>query len=286
MTENLSNSLLKNKLLINKSVEIIEWASKENIGIQEIPSLLHLKELAGVAKSINHIISNESIDRVPQLLRSMIEHHFHLLYLLEKDFEMRGLQFLFFYYKKKEEEYRELKNDTDEHRKFKQKINQDRDINIDWKELEIKDDVISTFQSLEETINAKGYRPFLEYYNKSMPQRKKYWFSLLDGPINIRKLAEHLKMTAQYEYFYRLWSGSIHAWNIVNKNLDLNSGDAVVIKSFKNLDGADIMLDHSIQLLRNSLMVYVRIRRPEKILTLGLWLEENKLSNLENYNKP
>lgn len=286
MSEILSTSLLKNKLLINKSIEIIEWSSKENIGIQELPSLLNLKELAGLAKSINHIISNDSIDGVPQLLRSMIEHYFHLLYLLEKDFDVRGLQFLFFYYKKKEEEYRRLKNNTIENSKFKAKINQDGNINIDWKKLEIEDDVIATLESLEETINAKGYRPFLEYYNNSKPHAKKYWFSLLDGPLNIEKLAERLKMTAQYEYFYRLWSGSIHAWNIVNKNLDLSNEELVVIKSFQNLDGADIMIDHSIQLLRSSIMEYVRVRRPEKIISLGLWLETNKLADWGKHNKP
>jgi len=74
---------------------------------------------------------------------------------------------------------------------------------------EIPDDYIP---KLKQSLEKPGYKDIYEEFQRFGEKRKRVeWYSVFDGPDNIRGLAEHLGQRTVYDSLYRSWSKQIHA---------------------------------------------------------------------------
>lgn len=93
---------------------------------------------------------------------------------------------------------------------------------------DIPDDYMDNLnKSLEESRYADVYA---EYQRLELGGKRKRveWYSLYDGPTNIRELAEYLKQRTVYDSLYRSWSKQSHAASSDHLNLILEEGKSIL----------------------------------------------------------
>ena len=101
---------------------------------------------------------------------------------------------------------------------------------------EIVVDAERRYQRLESFLQKPHMREVLAEYQAHGRGRPK-WYSLFDGPDNLRCLAEHLNWMDYYDLLYRSWSSDAHATGGVAKVFRMTKGRLTVepIRSPENM---------------------------------------------------
>lgn len=96
-------------------------------------------------------------------------------------------------------------------------------------------------QNLEHLLKRPEFAPVeaeWQALKKKHPKRKDdpHWYSLFDGPGNVRELAAAMDMRGYYEMFYRYWSEGIHAGSAMMqaKPIKIAGVDKTIILPLRN----------------------------------------------------
>ncbi len=82
---------------------------------------------------------------------------------------------------------------------------------------------------LKKSLEKPGYADVYAEYQRLGEKRKRVeWYSLYDGPTNIRELAEYLKQRTVYDSLYRSWSKQSHAASSDHLTLILEESKSVL----------------------------------------------------------
>jgi hypothetical protein len=127
--------------------------------------------------------------------------------------------------------------------------------------------------SIRGTLNNPAYTDLETYFNRVKYEKRKYWYSLLDGPSSLKKLIESLGMGSRYKVSYGYWSGQSHGWDIINRNLFFENGTARIIAR-RNPTGSYLNTLETIMIVRRGLMDYVGKRLKPEIPEFIIWLKE------------
>lgn len=260
--------------IVNKTEWVIEKSTEINANNEfEIAALLSLRQIADYADGVSILIKQNSNDSAVPVIRSLFEVSIGLEYLLQENFEERSLKLLFFYYKMQEAELLKQKKGTPEYEKLIQELESDPNVAKETIDLVNVDGIDEKILLVQNTLNNPLYKEINSYYQSVKKGKKKYWYSLLDGPENLEKLVKSLDMGSRYKISYGFWSTYAHGWNIVNRNLFFEK-EGVRIITKRNPTGAYLNTLETLMIVRRCLMFYVGKRMFTESKDFHAWLIE------------
>lgn len=161
-----------------------------------------------MADGIEVLCSQSCFDAALPLLRSLMEAQYSVEYILE-DYEPRSAAWLVAHYLERIRRCNSLDPSTTEGIEFRKSYNGDSlSPGVDLSFVDIESEREKR-KRIVEIISRPGFAGIAEQLGDSKRPRK--WYSLNGGPRSMRKLAEHLKHSLEYEVFYRDFSAVAHA---------------------------------------------------------------------------
>lgn len=220
--EKLSSSI---ENVVDFGTHLLKWqADKLLSGDDKIIPILFFRNILEIADAISILIKNSSIDPVKPLLRTLLENSFYLEYLLEKDKKNRALSYNVWLAHKDLKFIEKLTDSTQSGKQLSNEIKKDKyvkELKSDGYKLEIGK------QNSLELLKLPHYIPIeKEYQRMNKIKKNPMWYSLFDGPKDIKQLAKKLNHHTSYEIIYRNLSDSTHA-NNNSKNKLIPNGDGV-----------------------------------------------------------
>jgi len=167
------------------------------------------------------------------LLRSVFESVLAAKYILEKDTDVRGTNFMTCCWHHEINELRKGNPDDCMHKQLLAAIRK-TDYMKD-KQLPETPNVTERIKILKDHLNSSEYVESEKEYQrlKKAIRRKPSWYSMHRGPYNIEGLAYHLNVPLEYELQYREWSGLVHGFDIIMNNIEVISYDQVLLSQIR-----------------------------------------------------
>ncbi|RFN60124.1 DUF5677 domain-containing protein [Marixanthomonas ophiurae] len=266
--------------VINFGTKILDWdlKKKRNGKDKNIPSVF-LRNSIELGDAISILIEKSSIDPAKILIRSLMENTFGLLYMIEKDEDLRAHSFLVCRVNKDIRYYKQFIENEDISKNFVSKfIKQEPGFKLKnhCNPIEIK----TVIKAKEELLRQPIYDDVnLEYHRTCTKNKKRNnnpnWYSLYDGPYNFESLCHHLENTILYEFQYRKYSENVHVTNVmtgfVKSKAELDKADLIQIRDFK--DCKEVFYN-AVNILLDLYREFIKIRLPEKQIEYDNWYIE------------
>lgn len=263
--------------VVNFGTKILDWDIKKTRKGKDknVPSVF-LRNSIELGDAISLLIEKSSIDPAKILIRSLLENTFGLLYMIEKDEDLRAHCFLVCRINKDIRYYKQFIESEDISKRFISKfIKQEPDFKLEnhCNPSEIK----AVIKAKEELLNLPLYDEVNVEYHRTCNKNQKRnnnpnWYSLYDGPNSFESLCNYLENTLLYEFQYRKYSENVHVTNVMKGFMKSKNGidkaHLIQIRDFKDCkevfyNGVNILLD----LYRE----FIKIRLPEKQIEYDDW---------------
>jgi hypothetical protein len=203
--------------------------SKECKGDETYPVLALYLHIIQMADSIEVLISNGCSEPANLLLRSSFEAKLSISYILEKNVSQRSISWMV---KNIIDQIKQLERhdpSSPKYKEFKETLSQDKLGNID--EFQKIPDISERITKLKEALTKPDYaEAYAEYQALRKRNRGVHpeWYSLFDGPKNLRELAKYFKQGLVYETLYAYWSRISHVSDALHLTMPLEDGDSVL----------------------------------------------------------
>ena len=220
--------------VVNYGSHVFRWgidSIKE--GDENVPAFLMYRNIFELIDSISVLIRHSCVEPCNILLRSLFESFLNYIYFFEKDFKLRGMDFLVWYRHKEIVSLRRFDPKDDLYIQYEKKK---------AKDIIIKDVPSRTIPDIEERINnlkklfeLPSYKDSCTEYERIKSTKgkpPKHWYSMRNGPNDLCQLADHLGFPAQYEILYRSWSDLVHGTDILKDKFSI---EAPGVGSFSQL---------------------------------------------------
>lgn len=262
---NLSDNLKK---VVNFGTHILKWdiEKKRNGRDKNVPSVF-LRNSIELGDAISLLIRKSSIEPAKIIVRSLMESNFSLLYMIEKDEQLRAHAFLVCRLNKEIRYYRQFIKEDNISKDFvskfiKQEPHFDLENHCNPKEIK------KVIEAKESLLTESVYREVNIEYNRTCNKREKRnnnpnWYSLYEGPENFENLCHYLNNTILYEFQYRKYSENVHP-NSVMSGFTIagkNKADIIQIRNFK--DCKEVFYN-GVNLLIDVYREFIKLRLPEK----------------------
>lgn len=218
------------KEAINYATNVYERCRTSKKGSKEeafpiIASYLHMIQMVD---SIEVLISSCCGAPANLLLRSSFEAKLSIEYMLEKRSRKRAIAWLVKYVIDQIEEFQRYDPSQQKGKEFHKLRSEDR-LGLTG-ELPFLSETRITIDALRAALKQPVYSDVYSEYKRLMKKdnRTPNWFTLFNGPRNIRALALHLKQGFAYETLYRSWSGITHAGDFSHLSLPLEDGTSIL----------------------------------------------------------
>jgi Family of unknown function (DUF5677) len=203
-----------------------------------------------------------------------MESTFGLLYLIEKDEDVRAHSFLVCRLNKEIRYYKQFIETEFISKNFVAKITKqesDFKLNNHCNPSEIAK-VIEAKESLK---NENIYKEVNIEYERTCTKKPKRnnnpnWYSLYDGPINFERLCEYLNNTILYEFQYRKYSENVHTTNVMT-GFVASSKDTADILQIRNFKDCKEVFYNGINILLDVYREFIKKRLPEKQTEFDNW---------------
>ena len=191
----------------NAFVRCISYSeSAENVDLAPFALHRHVMEMTDATEIL--LANGCPVAAIP-LLRSSFEAVLFLEFIVENPdlYERRSLTWLASYVRRRLASYESLLGSGPRSEDFLESIEQDKTI----KEFPLpsRDIVEPAVDNLRQLLARDQFSEIMTEFDAAggFPN----WFSLFGGPSNLRELARHLHLHAQYDVLYRQWSLATHA---------------------------------------------------------------------------
>lgn len=268
----LTNLYEKIREVSSFGARILAWdLEKQRGGDHLIPPMLFLRNQIEIIESIATLIKDSLAEPCNQLLRSAIETHFYLEYLLMEDTARRALSFLVWDTHKNIQLLKRLDGQSEQAKQFKSKYDKDRLLSGHVFVLETVD---KHLKNSSELLELENYKPINEEYLRLKKLKKgkaPNWFSLFDGPEDIERLADNVKLNAMYEGLYRTLSSSVHGTDILRGKLSKGQDGQMEIIQIRLPIEAESSTLNCMNIAVLTFTTYIENRLPERKKELGEW---------------
>ena len=209
--------------VVNYGSHVFRWAIDSiKAGDENAPALLMYRHIFELIDSASVLVRNACAEPCNILLRCLFESVLNYEYLFEKEFQTRGMDFLVWHRRKSLEvlkrfDPREAAFVRFEKMKEKDKISK----NIQGRAVP---DIEERIKSLQAIFLLPSYRDSSAEFDRIVAlngRPPKNWYSMRNGPDNLRQLAEYLGFPAQYEILYSSWSGLVHGTDILEDKISI-----------------------------------------------------------------
>lgn len=218
--------------VIDEGVGIFERCSQtapdgdENLGI-----LFPFHHLLEMADGIDVLLAESAVVASHPLLRAVFEALLGIKYVLSEDTARRALSYVVADVKARVAWYEDMDPETDRGKQFRAETGLRRADGFPFPDVE---QTRAAKANLEKMLAREPYDELTREFERLRKRRnrKPAWYSLFDGPGNLRELARDVGELPNYDILYRQWSKTTHAADLDRQLTAGNSGAAVrVIRS-------------------------------------------------------
>lgn len=274
------NEILKSlsdnlKKVVNFGTHILKWdiEKKRNGRDKNVPSVF-LRNSIELGDAISLLIEKSSIDPAKILVRSLMESNFSLLYMIEKEEQLRAHAFLVCRLNKEIRYYKQFIKEDNISKGFvakfiKQEPNFELENHCNPKEIK------AVIEAKEGLLTESIYKEVNIEYNRTCNKRTKRnnnpnWYSLFDGPENFENLCLYLNNTILYEFQYRKYSENVHPNNVMS-GFAIAGKDKADILQIRNFKDCKEVFYNGVNLLIDVYREFIKMRLPEKQSEFDTW---------------
>lgn len=206
--------------LVNFGSLIVKWYIEEKaIKDEDLPALLFLRNFIEQIDAISILIAKSGVEPCKTLLRTGVENLLYLEYLTEKETYNRSMAFLVWNCVNNNKNLERLDSSSEKYKNIEA---------LYLKDKLMKDAKPASFPLAahllsigEAMLVSPKYMPIKAEYDLTRKKLKNNmsWYSLFDGPRNIKELAEKLNHFVLYDSAFRNYSASTHGVDILQGKL-------------------------------------------------------------------
>lgn len=176
---------------------------------EDLAAMALYRHIIELTDAMEVLVSHSCGAAAIPLARSSFEALVSIDYIVEDPsrYTLRSLSWLAGYVRRKLKFYRSLDPASSSGQRFLEATEHDKMVR-DFP-LPPVGKVQPGIENLENLLARDQFRPIQDEYARH--DRDPHWYSLFDGPSNLRELSEHVKRNAQYEVLYWQWSLATHA---------------------------------------------------------------------------
>lgn len=202
-------------------------------------------------------------------LRSAFEASLGLRYVLQSDVNQRAMAYLVADLNERINWYKEMDPDTDAGRRFRTEMGVS-EATSDFP-FPTPEACRSSALRLRSLLQREDFKRISEEYDAVAAKRKRPpWYSLFDGPGNLRELAIKLGEGANYLILYRTWSKTTHAADLYRQLTGGSNGTASV-RVIRNPLGIATTYVHACSVGIESARVVLEHYRPGELKQQAKW---------------
>jgi len=186
---------------------------------RSLPVLLSFRHALEILDSISVLIWHGLADPCKILLRSLFETWMGIEYIVQKDSGRRAMSFLVWHVKRKRKSYLQLLENSPENKQFRAALEEDSLGLLD--NIRPIDGISRYIDRLNRLLGKPMYQKVDQEFERVQKAHKRNpnWFSLYDGPRDIKQLAEKLGHSGIYETLYRFFSATTHGMDVVDHKI-------------------------------------------------------------------
>ena len=236
-----------------------------------IPTLF-LRNIIELVDSISILVKQSSIDPAKIQLRSLLENHFGLLYMIEKNERKRSLSYMVWKAKRDIDFLNQLVSTHHTHKDLSKRLARDSK-HIDLSHLLDREETFNILKAKKILLSKPEFIDvYREYIKTSKKPKLKYppWYALYNGPKNFRELADYLKRSAIYEFQYRKYSENVHITD-VTKALAKSGKDEAQIIQIRDFEHYHDVFSFTVSYLLECYLEYTRKRIPSMYVRYSEW---------------
>ena len=263
---------------VNFGSHVFKWHLDSATGGDEtVPITLLFRHILEIIDSVAINVRHSSTEPCKLLLRGLLESLFGLTYILKNETEKRAMAFMTTYAMQRLKYSKKLDLSTEQGKQFQKQLNDDPLAKTVIASVSKSNNPVkSVIANLEALLKKDNYIDAVKEYErtKKAGQKNPNWYSLYDGPKNMEKLAEHLKLAVLYQVFYRLWSNAVHGTDIiVGKISRSSSGHSKVLQIRLPLEIENIT-SLTISFAYKLYRMFIERYCPDKLSELNKWYKE------------
>lgn len=260
--------------MVNFGTHIFSWLMELDVDVADPSINLLFRNYLDVIDSISILLKAGSTDSAIILLRSAFEIAMSILFILQDKTVERGLAYQLAHYKHIQKQNKKLDKDSPQYASLLDILKKDRNAKhiIDQMEIKNRKPVIEAY---EQVFNQSKYTKINEEWVRLEHQKKKTeWYSLFDGPRNLKALCELLEHHALYEILYASWSLNAHGKSSMNALI--LGGE---IKKLRSPLDIKMILTWTMNITIDLYYKVIKSRIPNKSEKFGLWYINSVQSN-------
>jgi Family of unknown function (DUF5677) len=262
--------------IVNYGSHIMSWKPNDyNKGEQGLPIVLFLRNYLSYIDSCSILVKCSSIEPCHSLLRTSFENLLYILYLIDDSSGKKALGYIIW------NAFEKSKLLTRHDGKSKQYL----DLVDCYKKTELLNDVqppiFKNIDKRKETnkrlINARQFADIVKEYHRTSGKFKGKpfaWYNLFDGPSDIRKLAEKVKLESFYIMLYKNWSSSTHGTSVIDGVVTGDENGIAQINQIRLPFDAESVTGTGIYLSAFLFSKYIKAKMPERDGEFKLWYKQ------------
>ena len=264
---------------VNYATNVYARCSSSKRGDQEqaYPVLASYVHLIQMVDSIEVLIGNSCAAPAELLLRSAFEGKLTIEYILEKRSrsKKRAYAWLGKYLIDNIELHERFAPNHPKSKEFEAIYNDDQ-LRVTG-EFPFIPEISEVIDRMKENLKKSEYAEvYVEYQKRRKQIRFPEWYSLYEGPRNLRELAQHLHQGVTYEILYRSWSKMSHFVDSGHVTFPMEDGSRVIANIRNPLRIPSIAGMALSFLLETTKMMLLEYRSGEQVSFHGWWNTEIK----------
>lgn len=263
--------------IVNFGTIILKWDLERTDGEDEIlPGALFLRNFIEELDAISILMRRCAIDSCKSLLRTVIENFLYIEYICQSDMYNRSMSYLIWNTFNQINNLNQYIPETEKGEEFLKNCQKDRFLK-NHKVFEIDKikefiNVNKRFLEIDKYVSVKN-----EYYRtKNKLKNSPNWYSLYDGPRNLKELATRVGFPALYEVYYRNYSFSTHGNDIIQGRITISSEGIPQIFQIRFPGDAQSITHNSFNISIATFSTFCKVRIPEKEILFLEWFDTIK----------
>lgn len=249
----------------------IDYELKREGKDNNVPTLF-LRNCLELADGISILMKSSSIDPSKNLLRTLLENSFSLIYMIQTNEKIRAHCFLVW---KANNDLKFCKRLINEEQSSKEFVNQLKKENPNFELNDIRnlEGILKTIEAKNELLELPIYKEINDEYKRLKKNNRGSdfnWYSLFDGPRNFLKLSEELNSTLHYHFNFKKYSENVHGNNVLKGFISLHD-DKAQLRQMRDFKDCREVFIQVIYLLLNLYSEFVEKRIPGQISDYPEW---------------
>jgi len=204
--------------IVNYGSNIMTWKPLDYVkGDQALPISLFLRNYLSYVDACSILVKYSSIEPCNGLVRTSFENLLYILYLIDDPSGQKGMSYIIWNAFEKNKILNKCDGTSQAYLRLAEAFKKN-ELLKDEKPPILKD-IDKLKEKNKRLISSIKYSDVVHEYNRAKNRVKNKplnWYSMFDGPANIRELAIMLDLEPFYEILFKSWSSSTHGTSVID----------------------------------------------------------------------